>query len=194
MSNINIKRPMWVKMAGYGFAAVLFASAMIGGLAWYSQSKMNEQAVLKEFNADLAVLEADMDAQKRAASGLALAIASEPEIAGLIAENAREALIARYAGSLPSVTEASGLGLITFSQDGVVVARVHAPDKFGDDIRGRRKMIVATNADKTLHAGVEPGRTSVNVFGTAPVMQNGQLAWRRRHRQRAFGGLLLPYC
>ncbi|WP_339759425.1 methyl-accepting chemotaxis protein [uncultured Hoeflea sp.] len=176
MSNINIKRPMWVKMAGYGFAAVLFASSMIGGLAWYSQSKMNEHAVQKEFDADLAVLEADMDAQKRAASGLALAIASEPEIAGLIAANAREDLIARYAESLPRVTETSGLGLITFSRNGVVVARVHATNKFGDDIRGRRKMIVATIANKKLHAGIEPGRTSVNVFGTAPVMQNGQIA------------------
>ncbi|WP_269388387.1 methyl-accepting chemotaxis protein [Hoeflea alexandrii] len=176
MSNIDIKRPMWVKMAGFGFASVLFASSMIGGLAWYSQSNMNEQAVLKEFNADLAVLEADMEAQKRAASGLALSIASEPEIAGLIAENAREDLIARYSGSLSRVNETSGLGLITFSRNGVVVARVHAPEKFGDDIRGRRKMVVATIAGKKLHAGVEPGRTSVNVFATAPVMQNGEIA------------------
>ncbi|OCW58104.1 methyl-accepting chemotaxis protein [Hoeflea olei] len=175
MSEIDIKRPMWVKMTAYGFAAVLFASATIGGLAWYSQSSMNEQAVLKEFNADLAVLEADMEAQKRAAASLALTVASEPDLAGLIAGNAREALIARYAGSQAGVIANSGLGLITFSRDGVVVARVHAPTKFGDDIRGRRKMIVATLADKKLHAGVEPGRTSVNVFATAPVMKDGQI-------------------
>jgi len=176
MTTIDIKRPMWVKMTAYGFAAVLFASATIGGLAWYSQSSMNQRAVLKEFNSDLAVLEADMDAQKRAASGLALTLAAEPEIADLIADNARDELISRYAGSQASVTENSGLGLITFSQGGVVVARVHAPDKFGDDIRGRRKMIVATLNDQKLHAGVEPGRTSVNVFATAPVMKDGEIA------------------
>jgi len=175
MSEINIKKPMWVKLTAYGFAAVLFAGATIGGLGWYSQSRMNEQAVLKEFHADLAVLEADMDAQRRAASALALTIADEPEIAGLIESNAREALIARYAGSQSRVNERSGLGLITFSRDGVVVGRVHAPNKFGDDIRGRRKMIVATLADKQLHAGVEPGRTSVNVFATAPVMRDSEL-------------------
>jgi methyl-accepting chemotaxis protein len=106
---------------------------------------------------------------------LALTIADEPEIAGLIESNAREALIARYAGSQSRVNERSGLGLITFSRDGVVVGRVHAPAKFGDDIRGRRKMIVATLADKQLHAGVEPGRTSVNVFATAPVMRDSEL-------------------
>ncbi|MDP3526773.1 MAG: methyl-accepting chemotaxis protein [Hoeflea sp.] len=176
MSEINIKRPMWVKMTGYGFAAVLFASAAIGGLAWYSQSAMNERAVLQEFNSDLDVLEADMDAQKRAASALALTLAGEPDIAGLIATDAREELVAKYAGSLANVNATSGLGLITFTQNGVVVARVHAPDKFGDDITGRRKMIAATLKEAKLHAGVEPGRTSVNVFASAPAIANGNAA------------------
>ncbi|KGF67269.1 chemotaxis protein [Hoeflea sp. BAL378] len=176
MSTMNIKRPMWVKMTGYGFGAVLFASATIGGLAWYSQSLMNQQAVLKEFNADLAVLEADMDAQKRAASGLALSIAGEPDIADLILNEARDELVAKYAGSLARVTEQSGLGLITFTKNGFAVARVHAPDKFGDDIKGRRKMVVAALTDGKLHAGIEPGRTSVNTFASVATMKDGQIA------------------
>ncbi|MEM5470593.1 methyl-accepting chemotaxis protein [Hoeflea sp. AS60] len=176
MTATDIKRPMWVKMTAYGFAAVLFASATIGGLAWYSQSSMNQRAVLKEFSSDVEVLEADMAAQKRAASALALTLASEPDMADLIANDARDVLVARYSGSLASVNENSGLGLITFTRNGVAVARVHAPEKFGDDIRGRRKMIVATLNDGKLHAGVEPGRTSVNVFATAPVMKDGEIA------------------
>tara|TARA_R110002020_G_scaffold58372_4_gene160057 strand:- start:20484 stop:22676 length:2193 start_codon:yes stop_codon:yes gene_type:complete len=173
---MDIKRPMWVKMTGYGFGAVLFASATIGGLAWYSQSLMNEQAVLKEYNADLAVLEADMDAQKRAASALALTLAGEPDIADLIQNEAREELVSKYAGSLANVTERSGLGLITFTKNGVAVARVHAPDKFGDDIKGRRKMVVAAMTDGKLHAGIEPGRTSVSTFASVATMKDGQIA------------------
>ena len=176
MSTMDIKRPMWVKMTGYGFGAVLFASATIGGLAWYSQSLMNEQAVLKEYNADLAVLEADMDAQKRAASALALTLAGEPDIADLIQNEAREELVSKYAGSLANVTERSGLGLITFTKNGVAVARVHAPDKFGDDIKGRRKMVVAAMTDGKLHAGIEPGRTSVSTFASVATMKDGQIA------------------
>jgi len=176
MTEIDIKKPMWAKMTAYGFAAVLFASAAIGGLAWYSQSAMNERAVLQEFNSDLKVLEADMDAQKRAAAALALTLASEPDMADLIASDARDALLAKYSGSLANVNETSGLGLITFTQNGVVVARVHAPDKFGDDIKGRRKMIVATLNNGKLHAGIEPGRTSVNVFASAPAIKDGAAA------------------
>ncbi|MBU4528284.1 MAG: HAMP domain-containing protein [Hoeflea sp.] len=172
MTKIDIKRPMWVKMTAYGFAAVLFASATIGGLAWYSQSAMNERAVLKEFSSDLDVLEADMDAQRRAASALALTLAGEPDMAGLIANDARDALLAKYSGSLANVNATSGLGLITFTQNGVVVARAHAPDKFGDDIKNRRKMIVATLKEGKLNAGIEPGRTSVNMFASAPVIGN----------------------
>ncbi|MBC7281783.1 methyl-accepting chemotaxis protein [Hoeflea sp.] len=176
MTKIDIKRPMWVKMTAYGFAAVLFASATIGGLAGYSQSAMNESAVRKEFSADLAVLEADMAAQRRAASALALTLASEPGIGDLIANDAREALLAKYSGSLANVNATSGLGLITFTQNGVVVARVQSPDKFGDDIKNRRKMIVATLKEGRLNAGIEPGRTSVNMFASAPTTTSGNSA------------------
>jgi len=80
MSSIDVKQPIWIRITAYGFAAVLFASVAIGGIGLYRQSEVSEQAIQKELTNDLDVIEFDMDAQKGAASSLALAIAGQPEI------------------------------------------------------------------------------------------------------------------
>ena len=177
MDNQKIKRPLWFRITAYGFAAVLFASGAIGGMAWYRQAEMSDRAVQKELDSDLAVIESDMSAQKKAASGLAVVLAGEPDTAELIQTNAREKIIAKYAASLPAIVANSNLQLITFTNpDGIAVARIHTPDVFGDDIKGRRKMIVAALSQGKLVSGTEPGRTAVSMFASAPVMKDGKVA------------------
>jgi len=174
MSEEQIKRPIWIRITAYGFAAVLFASVAIGGLAWYRQSAMSDQSLQKELSADLHVIQTDMDAQKRAAAALAVTLAGEPDTADLIAKNDRAAILAKYTASLPAI-KAQGLQLITFSNsDGSAVARIHTPDTFGDDLKGRRKMIVAALTQGKLNAGIEPGRTAVSMFASAPVIKDGK--------------------
>jgi hypothetical protein len=72
MDETKIKRPLWIRITAYGFAAVLFASIAIGGLGYYRQSDMSEHALEAELDSDLDVLQADMTQQKHAASALAL--------------------------------------------------------------------------------------------------------------------------
>jgi methyl-accepting chemotaxis protein len=176
MDEIKIKRPLWIRITAYGFAAVLFASIAIGGLGYYRQSEMSEHALQAELDSDLSVLQSDMTQQKHAASALALALAGEPDVADLIQSNAREKLIARYSASLPAITASSGLKLITFTGvNGIAVARVHTPDVFGDSITGRRKMIAAAISQGKLVAGTEPGRNALSMFGTAPVIKDGKV-------------------
>ncbi|WP_224002567.1 methyl-accepting chemotaxis protein [Aureimonas sp. SA4125] len=174
MSDAPIKRPLWIRITAYGFAAVLFASAAIGGLAWYRQSIMSSQFIASELTDDMAHIQADMDAQKRVASALALALAGEPETGYLIQSYAREDIIRRYADAYPAIVANGALQLITFvDAKAEVVARIHEPDKFGDNMTGRRKMVVKAIAEGKLMAGTEPGRTAVSMFASAPVMQNG---------------------
>ncbi len=174
MHEEKIKRPIWIRITAYGFAAVMFASAAIGGLAWHRQNAMSNQSLQKELSSDLHVIQADMEAQRRAAAGLAIALAGEPETADLIARNDRASILAKYTASLPAI-KAQGLQLITFSSsDGVAVARIHTPDVFGDDLKGRRKMIVAALTQGKLNAGIEPGRTAVSMFASAPVIKDGK--------------------
>ncbi len=175
MSEIAIKRPLWMTITACGFAAVLFSSIAIGGTAWYRQSIATRDALQREVSSDLALIETDMAAQRKAASALALTLAAEPEVAALIKNNAREEIIARHASALPGVVRDGGLQLMTFiSAKGEAVARIHTPDKFGDDITGRRKTVVEALSSGKLVAGIEPGRTAVSMFASAPVIDNGQ--------------------
>jgi methyl-accepting chemotaxis protein len=175
MPEVEIRRPLWMTITACGFAAVLFSSIAIGGTAWYRQSIATNDALQREVASDLALIETDMAAQRKAASALALMIAGEPEVADLITRNAREEIVARHAPTLPAVVRDGGLQLMTFvNAKGEAVARIHTPDKFGDDIKGRRKTVVEALSSGRLVAGIEPGRTAVSMFASAPVISGGQ--------------------
>jgi methyl-accepting chemotaxis protein len=175
MSNVSVKRPLWMTITASGFAAVLFASIAIGGSAWYSQSNASSDALQREVAADLSLIETDMAAQKSKASAVALAIAGEPDVAGLIESRSREAIIARYASAMPSIVSDGGLQLITIvDAKGIAVGRIHTPDKFDDDMKSRRKTIVEALSTGKLVSGIEPGRTAVSMFASAPVLRNGK--------------------
>ncbi|WP_117194870.1 methyl-accepting chemotaxis protein [Rhizobium terrae] len=175
MDEVIIKKPLSRRLTFFGFAAVLFASGVIGVLAWERQSQMTEKALQTELESDLAVVEGDMTAQKRAASALALTVAALPDTAPLILANDRPGLLARYS-AMKAVKEASSLEMITFSTAAAdVVARVHDPDVFGDNIKARRKMVATALSGNKLVAGVETGRTAVSLFATAPVVRDGKV-------------------
>jgi methyl-accepting chemotaxis protein len=116
-----------------------------------------------------------MLAQQQAASALAIAIAGEPDVAILVKANRRDELIARYLGAMPQIKEAGGLQNITFvDAKGTALARIHTPDKFGDDMTGRRKTIVEALSSGKLVAGIEPGKSAVSMFASAPIVSDGK--------------------
>lgn len=175
MGHPQITRPLWVTITAYGFAAVLFSSVAIGGSAWYRQSVSNHEALERETAGDLALIETDMAAQQKAASALALALAGEPDIAPLVVSNARDALISHYSASMPGIKEAGGLQNLTFVDvNGTAVARIHTPEKFGDDLKGRRKTVVEALTTGKLVAGIEPGKSAVAMFASAPIVKDGK--------------------
>lgn len=63
-----------------------------------------------------------MDAQQKAASSLALALAGEPDVAWDWSLRTRDELIARYVSAMPAIKESGGLQNITFT-DAKGVAR-----------------------------------------------------------------------
>ena len=175
MTDTSIRRPLWVKMTAYGFAAVLFSSATIGGSAWYSKTAATQDTLHREVTSDRALIDTDMAAQRKATSAVALALAGEPETADLIEQNARDQIISRFSAAMPALISQGGIQLITFiNANGEAVARIHTPDKFGDDMKGRRKTVVAALSTGTLVAGTEPGRSAVSMFASAPVIKDGK--------------------
>lgn len=171
-----VQKPLWIKITGYGFAAVLFASASIGGLAWSRQADMNNKALQSKATSDLDVVQTDMAAIQRSASALALAFAGEPDIAGYIKTNDRQRLLEKFSANITSVAQIGGLQNITIADaQGNVVARAHAPEKFGDNFLGRRKTVASAISTGQVAAGIEPGRTGIGIYAAAPVLLNGKV-------------------
>lgn len=171
-----VRKPLWIKITGYGFAAVLFASASIGGLAWSRQADMNNKALQSKATSDLDVIQTDMAAIQRSASALALAFAGEPDIAGYISTNDRQRLLEKFSANIKSVAQIGGLQNITIADaQGNVVARAHAPEKFGDNYLGRRKTVASAISTGKVAAGIEPGRTGIGIYAAAPVVLDGKV-------------------
>jgi methyl-accepting chemotaxis protein len=170
-----VRKPLWIKITGYGFAAVLFASAAIGGLAWYRQADMNDRALESKAASDFDVIQTDMAAIQRSASALALAFAGEPDIGGYIRTNDRQHLLEKFS-AIQAVAKTGGLQNITIADaQGNVIARAHAPEKFGDNYLNRRKTVAAAVSTGKVAAGIEPGRTGIGVYAVAPVVVNGKI-------------------
>ncbi|TCR03086.1 methyl-accepting chemotaxis protein [Neorhizobium sp. JUb45] len=174
MTDTNIRSPLWIKITGYGFAAVLFASAAIGGLAWYRQADMSDKALYSKAASDLEVIQTDMAAIQRSASALALTLSGEPDLAGYIANNDRQALLNKFSKNMATMKEVGGLQIITIGNaKGDIVARIHSPEKFGDNVIGRRKTIQAAVSTGKLAAGIEPGKNGIGIYAVAPVIVDG---------------------
>ena len=171
----TVKRPLWVTITACGFAAVLFSSVAIGTSAWYRQSVSSHEALRREATGDLSLIQTDMDAQQKSASALAVTLANEPDVVRLVMAGRRDELISRYIAAMPAIKDSGGLQNITFvDAKGTALARIHTPDKFGDDMTGRRKTIVEALSTGKLVAGIEPGKTAVSMFASAPITNAGK--------------------
>jgi methyl-accepting chemotaxis protein len=169
----EIARPLWIKITGCGFLAVLLASTVIGGLGWYRQSELTQHSLEFQSRSDGEFIQADMESQGRAASALALGIAGEPDIASLMERDAREELIQRYHRNFAAIKTDGDLHLLTFTTAaGKALARVHNPKTFGDDVTARRRMGLEAVRTRKLAVGIEPGLEALSVFGTAPVFKD----------------------
>ncbi len=170
-------RPLWIKITAYGFAAVLLSSLTVGGLAFHRQYLAGEDDVETELGSDVAAIQADMAAQQRAASGLSLAIAGDPDVATLIETGARQEILRRYEHNFAAIKSLANLQLITFvTAKARALVRLHVPDTFGDDISGRRHTVTDAIQSGELKAGIEPGRDSLSIFASAPVLSNNHVA------------------
>jgi methyl-accepting chemotaxis protein len=176
MTNTTIKRPLWVTITGCGFAAVLFASAAVGGLAWYTQSKMSSDALYKKAESDLAVIQTDMTAIQRSASSVAAVMADDPEMAAAIQAGDRKKAIDLYAGTIPTLAKEGGLLYYTVVDGaGNALARIHRPEGFGDSIIARRKTVAMALNEGKIVSGIEPGPDgNISMYAVAPVMKDGK--------------------
>ena len=177
MTDTTIKRPLWMTITGCGFAAVMFTSAAVGGLAWYAQSKMGNDALFSKAESDLALIQNDMAAIQRSASAIAAQIAADTETAAIISSNDRQRALDKFAKGAESLRTVGSLAFFTLiDANGKTLARTHNPSSFGDDIMGRRKTVQQAFQTGKIAAGIEQGqRGGIGMYAVAPVVVGGKV-------------------
>ncbi len=177
MTDTTIRRPLWMTITGCGFAAVMFASAAVGGLAWYAQSKMGNDALFSKAESDLALIQNDMAAIQRSASAIAAQIAADTETAAIISSNDRQRALDKFAKGAESLRTVGSLAFFTLiDANGKTLARTHNPSSFGDDIMGRRKTVQQAFQTGKIAAGIEQGqRGGIGMYAVAPVVVGGKV-------------------
>ena len=173
----TIRRPLWMTITGCGFAAVLFASAAVGGLAWYAQSEMSTDALRTKAEGDLALIQNDMDAIQRSASAIAAQIAADAETPNIIANNDRARALEKYSKGVEALRVHGGLPFLTLNgPEGHAIVRAHNPEKFGDDVTTRRKTVETALKTGKVTAGIEQGqRGGIGMYAVAPVVVDGKI-------------------
>ncbi|MFC6747463.1 cache domain-containing protein [Methylobacterium persicinum] len=155
---------------GISVASVL----VIGIVSIQEQRSASENAIGAALMQRYSVVSEAMADQGLRALAVAHALANDRGVAQAMAERDRPAILGRMEALYPNL-KALDLSLITFSgPDGHIIARPHAPERFGDDVRPRRAMIRDVVANHRSQVGIEPGADSITIFATVPTLESGR--------------------
>jgi methyl-accepting chemotaxis protein len=169
LGSISARMIVAITLVAAGSCAVLAAFGV-----WQQQATV-EIALERELRADYANLIAALDAETRTTLVVSNVLASMQSVKDAIRARDRLATIALMKEALQMIAP-KGLEIISIeTPPATTMARVHAPDAFGDDVSARRKMVVRALAERKVLGGVEAGRESLTVFGITPVIDGGTL-------------------
>jgi methyl-accepting chemotaxis protein len=164
-----------LKSIGARIAAsvILLMVLVVSVISWFGYSQQRDLGAL---SVDIRLKQAyervgeELKARERISSTLALAIANTPGIGERIENNDRAWLIENMNGVFRTARDAQGTNLVNVHKaPGIAFVRWHAPNLFGDDLRGRRQSVVKAIASGQPQAGLEPGRDSLGMFAVVPI-------------------------
>ncbi|MBZ6076983.1 methyl-accepting chemotaxis protein [Microvirga puerhi] len=155
-------------------ATALAAAAAVGLAGYLQQDALSDMTVEKELSSRYEAITDAMNEQGRRALGVAYSIANDQGMAAAFEKDDRETLLARYAALSGALKKELNLSLVSFQKpSGVNLARAHAPDAFGDNVFGRRRMLAEVVEKKAPLVGIEPGRDNISIFAAVPVLKDG---------------------
>ena len=109
------------------------------------------------------------DAQNKALARASM-VGALPSIATMVANQDRPALLAETAGLFAVAHDQGGVSQAQFHvPPATSLLRLHAPEKFGDDLSKFRPMVVDANRDHQTLKGLSIALTGPAIFGISPV-------------------------
>ncbi|TGE00662.1 methyl-accepting chemotaxis protein [Methylobacterium nonmethylotrophicum] len=176
---MSARRPPSLRSIGGKLTAALLAcsltaTAILGWTAYRQQQEAGEEAVASALGQRYRAVTDAMAQQGQRALAASTSLAHDPAIGDAMQRSDRSAILERYPALLARLAESQNLRLVSFFRpDGIALARLHAPDAHGDSVLARRVTVRAALQDGKPTTGIEPGRDTIAIFATVPVVRGG---------------------
>jgi len=109
------------------------------------------------------------------AEAMSAVVARIPAVQDAVAQNDREALMRLFGAGMAGLKADYGVDQFQFhTAPATSFLRVHQPAKFGDDLSGFRKTVVAANTDRKPIVGLEGGVAGLGLRGVVPIVSAGK--------------------
>jgi methyl-accepting chemotaxis protein len=160
-------------------AALALASAgtaifVLLGAMWII-SGIVDRADERELRSHYDALLSRLGQESRRAAAMSAVVATMPAVQEAMARDDRAALIKLFGPGFAELKSDYGVDQFQFhTPPALSYLRVHQPAKFGDDLSGFRKTVVAANLDHKPIVGLEGGVAGLGIRGVVPVALDGK--------------------
>ena len=159
-----------------GFIAILVLSlASTVPLILFQVSSVVDQAEEKELKNLYKSAIAELDSEGRLAEAMSFIVSTIPEFQAAFAEDRRDDLAKVTVPLFQELKKRYAARQFQFhTPPAVSYLRAHKAQKFGDDLSGFRKTILAVNKELKPIKGLEKGVAGLGIRGLVPMYHNGQ--------------------
>jgi methyl-accepting chemotaxis protein len=151
---------------------------MAAGGVYYSHSARVEEMdrrLAERLAARAELVEAEVQTRGMRALALARLVAALPPVQDAFARRDREALKKLLLDAYREIRQELGVRQFQFHlPPATSFLRLHKPAKFGDDLSGFRKTVLAVNRTRKPVRGVEVGVAGAGIRGVVPVFKDGR--------------------
>ncbi|WP_315783134.1 cache domain-containing protein [Bradyrhizobium sp. SZCCHNPS1003] len=156
-----------VGAAATALFVLLVAMWIIGGII----DRANE----RELHAQYDAFNSRLQLESTRAEAMSAVVAKIPAVQDAMAQNDRDALMRLFGAGMASMKSDYGVDQFQFhTPPAMSFLRVHQPAKFGDDLSGFRKTVVAANTDRKPIVGLEGGVAGLGLRGVVPIVSAGK--------------------
>lgn len=167
--------PIGVRIIAGFIAMLLLAIAIVVPFLLDRLNAVIEEAEKRELRTLHGNLIAALEAESRRGDSMAALIASIPDVQQAFAEQQRDRLAELFVPGFQRLREDHGIAQFQFHlPPATSFLRVHAPEKFGDDLTAIRQTIIETNRARKPVSGLERGVYGLGIRSLVPVEHDGR--------------------
>jgi len=164
-----------ILLLGFALVAVGACLGMAGWSLWSTEQR-HAIADAQALSAGEMALDRALAEERRRQLALARALAALPEVRAATAARDRPAVLAALSPVFEALKRGGDAATLSVAvPEGLILARSHQPDSFGDDLSARRQDYVAAMRENRETTGIETTPVGPAVAAVVPVQEGGRV-------------------